>query len=200
MVQNDDFSHIYQPNADNAELRERLKDIIAEKSFCSGEGIQLVSGRTSTCYFNTKTTVLDPEGAGLVAELILDALADVDADFIGGLEMGAVPIASAVAPASLFRDQPLRAYIVRKQAKGHGTDSLVEGLQADESFAGKRVVVVEDVTTTGGSAVKAADVVQAAGGEVVHIITVIDQQEGAAEMFREKGLPFTALFGAKEFL
>lgn len=193
-------AHIYQPNEENAVVRERLRLILKEKSFRSGEAITLASGKTSTYYFNTKPTMLDPEGANLIAELMLDALETVDADFIGGLEMGAVPLASAVAPASYFRDKPLRAFIVRKEAKGHGTASLIEGLLTDEGFDGRKVIVVEDVTTTGGSAVKAAEVVQAAGGEVVHVITILDRQEGASLVFKEKNLPFTAMFGASEFI
>lgn len=193
-------SHIYQPNEENAGVRERLRLILKDKSFRTGAAITLASGKTSSYYFNTKPTMLDPEGANLIAELMLDALEGVDADFIGGLEMGAVPLASAMAPASYFRDKPLRAFIVRKEAKGHGTASLIEGLVTDETFDGRKVIVIEDVTTTGGSAVKAAEVVQAAGGEVVHVITILDRQEGASLVFKEKGLPFTAMFGASEFV
>lgn len=195
-----EMAHIYQPTEDNEDFRERLMEILREKSFRSGQEITLASGKKSTYYFNTKPTMLDPEGAGLIAELMLDALEEVDADFIGGLEMGAVPLASAIAPASFFRERTLRAFIVRKEPKGHGTASQIEGLVMDEAFDGRKVIVVEDVTTTGGSAVKASEIVRAAGGDVVQVITIVDRQEGAYKIFEEKGLPFIALFGASEFL
>lgn len=192
-------SHIYRVKPEAVEKRARLKEIIAEKTFRTGEPFTLASGQTSTFYFNTKPTMLDPEGASLIAHLMLDALEDTKADFIGGLEMGAVPIASFVAPASFARGQPLRAFIVRKNPKDHGTQSLIEGLMKEESLSGKKVIIVEDVTTTGGSAVKAAEIVQAEGAEVVQVFTIVDRQEGATGIFEEKGLSFTALFGANEF-
>lgn len=195
-----DNAHVYEPNEGNMEFRRRLMDILREKSFRTGEPITLSSGKTSTYYFNTKPTMLDPEGATLIAELMLDALEEVQADFIGGLEMGAIPIASVVAPASYFRFRPMRGFIVRKEPKGHGTNAQIEGLMQGETFNDAKVIVVEDVTTTGGSALKATDIVREAGGEVVHVITIVDRQEGASAIFKEKGIPFTALFGASEFL
>lgn len=195
-----DSAHIYQPNEENADFRERLMELLREKSFRSGETITLASGKESNYYFNTKPTMLDPEGAGLIAELMLDALEEVDAEFIGGLEMGAVPLASAIAPASFFRDRALRAFIVRKEPKGHGTASQIEGLIQGENFDGRKVIVVEDVTTTGGSAIKAAEIIREVGGDVVQVITIVDRQEGASAIFKENGLPFMALFGASEFL
>ena len=88
---------------------------------------------------------------------------------------------------------------MRKQAKEHGTQSLIEGLSKGETLAGRRVVVVEDVTTTGGSAVKAAEAIRAAGGVIVRVITVVDRQEGAAEAFAAACLPFTAILTAADF-
>jgi orotate phosphoribosyltransferase len=179
--------------------RARLADIIFARSFGRGE-IKLASGRTSDFYFNLKPTMLDPEGAALLAELTLDALADDAVDYVGGLEMGAVPIAGAIAQLSFLRGRPLPAIFVRKKPKEHGARLAVEGLAKGETLAGKRVVVVEDVTTTGGSAMKAVEAVRDAGGEVALVFTMVDREEGADEAFKAAGLPFRSLFSAAEFL
>jgi len=179
--------------------RARLADIIRKRSFGRGE-ITLASGRKSDFYFNLKPTMLDPEGAALLAELSLDALKDDNVDYIGGLEMGAVPIAGAIAQLSWLKGRPIAAFFVRKKPKEHGARLAVEGLAKGEGLAGKRIVIVEDVTTTGGSAIKAVDAVKDAGGEVVLVFTMVDRDEGATEAFAEAGIPFRALYKAGEFL
>lgn len=179
--------------------RARLADIIRVRSFGRGR-ITLASGRESDFYFNLKPTMLDPEGAALLAELTLDALKDVNADYVGGLEMGAVPIAGAIALMSWQKGEPLPAIFVRKKPKEHGARLAVEGLAKGETLQGKRVVVVEDVTTTGGSALKAVEAVREAGGEVALVLTMVDREEGAAETFAEAKLPFRSLYTASEFL
>ena len=179
--------------------RARLAKIIAKRSFGRGE-ITLASGRKSDFYFNLKPTMLDPEGAALLAELSLDALKDDKIDYIGGLEMGAVPIAGAIAQLSWLKGHPIAAFFVRKKPKEHGAWLAVEGLAKGESLAGKRIVIVEDVTTTGGSAIKAVDAVKDSGGEVVLVFTMVDRDEGATEAFAEAGIPFRALYKAGEFL
>jgi orotate phosphoribosyltransferase len=184
---------------DQTETRARLADIIFRRSFGRGE-ITLASGRKSDFYFNLKPTMLDPEGAALLAELTLDALANDNVDYVGGLEMGAVPIAGAIAQLSYLKGKPLPAIFVRKKPKEHGAKLAVEGLAKGETLAGKRVVVVEDVTTTGGSAMKAVEAVRDAGGEVALVFTMVDREEGANEAFKEAGLPFRSLFRAAEFL
>lgn len=161
--------------------------------------MKLASGKTSTFYFNMKPTMLDSEGAHLIATLILDQLDGVDIDLIGGLEMGAVPIASSVAAVAHARGRKLPAFFVRKQAKDHGTKSLIEGLGRDESMTGKKIVVVEDVTTTGGSAIKAAEAIRAAGADIVRVITIVDRLDGAAEAFAAAGLDFQPLLTLKDF-
>ncbi|MDR3469166.1 MAG: orotate phosphoribosyltransferase [Xanthobacteraceae bacterium] len=179
--------------------RARLVDIIAKRSFGRGE-VTLASGRKSDFYFNLKPTMLDPEGATLLAELTYEAVKDDGLDYIGGLEMGAVPLAGALAQLSWMKGHPIAAFFVRKKPKEHGARLSVEGLPKDESLNGKRVVIVEDVTTTGGSAIKAADAVREAGGEVVLVLTMVDREEGAVETFRDAGIPFRSLFRASEFL
>lgn len=187
------------PSRSPAADRARLIEIVKARSFQTGAEVKLASGLTSNFYFNMKPTMLDAEGGLIVANLILDQLEGVSARWIGGLEMGAVPIAAAVAAVSPTRGRPISAFFVRKQAKEHGTRSLVEGLAPGESLSGAQVVVVEDVTTTGGSALKAAEAVRAEGGKVVCVITIVDRLEGAAEAFRAAGLTFAPLLTVNDF-
>src|SRR3954470_19392099 len=179
--------------------RARLADIIRARSFGRGE-ITLASGRKSDFYFNLKPTMLDPEGAALLAELTFDALKDDNLDYVGGLEMGAVPLAGALAQLSWLKSRPIAAFFVRKKPKEHGAKLAVEGLAKGETLQGKRVVIVEDVTTTGSSAIKALDAVREAGGEVVLVFTMVDREEGATESFAQAGVTFRALYRASEFL
>jgi orotate phosphoribosyltransferase len=179
--------------------RARLVEIIRKRSFGRGE-ITLASGRKSDFYFNLKPTMLDPEGAALLAELTYEALKDDGLDYIGGLEMGAVPLAGAVAQLSWLKGHPIAAFFVRKKPKEHGAKLAVEGLARNESLQGKRVVIVEDVTTTGDSALKAVEAVRDAGGEVVLVLTMVDRQEGAVDTFAQAGLTFRWLFQASEYL
>jgi orotate phosphoribosyltransferase len=178
--------------------RARLAEIIRKRSFGRGE-ITLASGRKSDFYVNLKPTMLDPEGAALLAELTFDALKDDNLDYIGGLEMGAVPIAGSIAQISWLKGHPIAAFFVRKKPKEHGARLAVEGLAKGESLQGKRVVIVEDVTTTGGSAIKAVDAVRDAGGEIALVFTMVDREEGASENFAEVGVPFRSLYKASEF-
>ena len=144
-----------------AAKRARLIEIVKVRSFQEGPEMRLASGKLSTFYFNMKPTMLDSEGAHLIASLILDQLDGVEADLIGGLEMGAVPIAASVTAVAHARGRKLPAFFVRKQAKEHGAKKLVEGLAPGVTLAGKRIVVIEDVTTTGGSAMKAIEALKA---------------------------------------
>jgi orotate phosphoribosyltransferase len=179
--------------------RARLAEIIRKRSFGRGE-ITLASGRKSDFYFNLKPTMLDPEGAALLAELAFEALKDDRLDYIGGLEMGAVPLAGALAQLSWLKGHPIAAFFVRKKPKEHGARLAIEGLAKGEGLQGKRVVIVEDVTTTGGSALKAAEAVKEAGGDVVLVLTMVDREEGATDAFAEAGLTFRSLYKATEFL
>ena len=180
--------------------RARLLETIRRRSFGRGE-VTLASGRKSDFYFNLKPTMMDPEGATLLAELTYEALKDEGFDYIGGLEMGAVPLAGAIAQISWIKGHPIAAFFVRKKPKEHGAKLAIEGLTRDETLAGKRiVVVVEDVTTTGGSAMKAVETLREAGANVSLVFTMVDREEGAAETFAAAGLPFRALYKAREFL
>ena len=179
--------------------RRRLIEIVKARSFSTGKQMQLASGRTSSFYFNMKPTMLDPEGAALIGQLVLARLEGLGVERIGGLEMGAVPLATAVAIASHAAGKPMPAFFVRKQAKEHGTKSLVEGLAPGETLAGKRVAILEDVTTTGGSAMKAVAAVRADGASVAAVITIVDRQEGADAAFKAAGLDFRAILTLVDF-
>lgn len=179
------------PSAEEA--RSELIGIVTALSYQSGPEMKLASGQTSTIYFNMKPTMLDARGAFLIGLLVLDAIDDLQVSLVGGLEMGAVPIASAVAAVSAAKGEPVSAFFVRKQVKEHGTQSLIEGLAKDEKMEGRRVVILEDVTTTGGSAIKAAEAVRAEGAEVAAVITVLDRQEGAQMAFNKAGIHFRPL-------
>jgi orotate phosphoribosyltransferase len=114
--------------------------------------------------------------------------------------MGAVPLAGAIAQLSWLKKAPIAAFFVRKKPKEHGARLAIEGLTKTESLRGKRVVIVEDVTTTGGSAIKAVEAVRDAGAEIALVFTMVDRDEGAAAAFAEAGLTFRSLFKASEFL
>ena len=121
-------------------------------------------------------------------------------DFVGGLEMGAVPIATAAAIASHRRGRHLQAFFVRKKPKDHGAKKLVEGLPKGETLKGKNVVVLEDVTTTGGSSMQAVQALREEGANILCVLTVVDRLEGAKENFAAEGLELRALYTADEFL
>lgn len=179
--------------------RRRLLEIIRRRSFRQGGVFTLASGRTSSIYFNLKPTMLDPDGARLIGAAVAAKARALDAGYVGGLEMGAVPIVAAAAAMSAVAGDPVRAFFIRKQAKDHGTRSLLEGLAEGEDIAGARVVVVEDVTTTGGSAMKAIAAIRAAGATVADVVTVLDREEGAEEAFRAEGIALHALHRKSEF-
>jgi orotate phosphoribosyltransferase len=177
------------------DLRKRLFDLISERSFRRGR-FTLASGKESTYYFDSKPTMLHPEGAALLAELIVRELDGVEADCVGGLEMGAVPLIAPVAAKSLEKGRPLHGFFVRKAPKDHGTRQRIEGLDV----GGKTAVILEDVTTTGSSALQAVEQVRAAGGRVALVLSILDRGEGAAELYAAAGVPFRSLFRAEEFL
>ncbi len=180
--------------ASRRERRGRLRDIIHERSLLRDGDFVLASGRKSPVFFDMKMTVLDPEGAALIAEAVLDLIEDDPAELIGGLELGAVPIVAAVCVMSAGR-RPIRGFIVRKAKKGHGTDRLIDGPIRE----GARAVVVEDVTTTGGSALQAVEAARAKGCRVDKAITIVDRLEGAVENLAKHGVALESLFTMRDF-
>ena len=181
---------------------ERLRAIIREKSYRSGRIVRLTSGKTSDFYVNLKPTMMDPEGAALLAKLVLAEARVVGAELVGGLEMGAVPIVSAVAAES-YRSANgggrVGGFFVRKKPKEHGVKALIEGLEESHGLEGRRVMIVEDVTTTGGSILQAVEAARAAGAEIAGVLTIVDREEGAGEAVAGHGLELKRLFTASDF-
>jgi orotate phosphoribosyltransferase len=151
----------------------------------------LASGRRSPYYIDARKTTMSAAGLKQIGCLGLELIrrAGWRADAIGGLTLGADPVAYAVSMASIDAPPPMDAFTVRKEAKSHGTGQLIEG-----SFAsGMSVVVAEDVITTGGSAIRAIEAVAAAGGKVSGVLAVVDREEGGREAIERLGYPVQAL-------
>jgi orotate phosphoribosyltransferase len=179
------------------DARARALEIIKERSYREGDFV-LASGKRSKFYLDLKRTMFDPEGASLLAELIIDHISDsgVKVDLVGGLAMGAVPLVSTVAMLSLNKGKRLPGFVVRKETKDHGTQGLLESA---EGPAGKNVVILDDVTTTGESAMLAVEAARKAGANVVLVLAVVDREEGAAALYKAEGIPFQSVFRLKEF-
>ena len=179
--------------------REALRALLATRTFKRGDFL-LVSGKRSRIYFNMKATMMTPEGAAQCARGLLSVLDGLQADYVAGLEMGAVPLLGGIAAASWDAGRPIGAVFVRKAAKAHGTSLMVEGLDdaGGETLEGKRVVLIDDVATSGGSILKAADQIEAAGGVMKDAIVILDREQGAIEMLGERGITLHALFTATD--
>ena len=162
---------------DEKALKEELLKLIKEKAVVRGER-KLASGKTSQYYIDGKQVTLDPQGIFAAAKLILHMVQATGADAVGGPTIGADPIAASVALLSSHSGKPIKAFIVRKEAKGHGMQKMIEGPAIDE---GDKVVMVEDVITTGGSVLKAIQAAEELGAKVVKVICLVDRNEGAAE-------------------
>ncbi|HUO50969.1 MAG TPA: orotate phosphoribosyltransferase [Gemmatimonadaceae bacterium] len=175
---------------------DRLVALLAERSTRRGKFV-LASGRESSIYVDCRLTTMSPEGLALIGPLGLEAMRrrGWPADAVGGLTLGADPVAYAIAYASAG-PSPVRAFTVRKEAKQHGTGKLIEG----PFQSGDRVVVVEDVITTGGSALKAIEAVRAAGGRVLGILAVVDREEGGRQALESQGLAVEALATLSEIV
>jgi orotate phosphoribosyltransferase len=181
--------------------RQRLIGIIRARSLARATRVKLTSGAESSFYFDMKPTMFDPEGAALVAHLMLEELRRDGAEVVGGLEMGAVPIVACIVQLSfLTSDLPgVQGFFVRKAAKAHGTRKLIEGVAEGTSLAGRRAVIVEDVTTTGTSALTAVAAAREAGLEVGTVVTIVDRLEGAEANFSRHQLELRALTTARDF-
>lgn len=186
--------------ADRLAMRKSLFDLIKARSFARVSNIKLASGNESTFYFNMKPTMLHPEGAALLPELILDNLNDVAVDYAGGMAVGAVPLLGPLSALSYRRGTPIPGFFVRRAVKDHGTQQSIEGLDSPTALQNKRVVILEDVTTTGGSAMIAVEAARAAGATVTLVLSIVDREEGAVEFFAAQKIEFRAIFRASEFL
>lgn len=177
---------------DKKAQRDRLISLIRTQSYREGD-FTLASGKKSGFYIDMKATTLHPEGASLIGALAVDCLEreGVAVEGVGGLTLGADPIATAVSIVAWTRGKAWPAYIVRKEPKDHGTARYIEGIE--NLRPGARVVVLEDVVTTGGSSVKAIERLREAGFNPVAVLTVVDREQGGAEAFEKLGLKLLRL-------
>ena len=185
-------------NASCQDLRSSLLELIVKYAYREGDFV-LSSGANSSYYINCKEVTLRAEGALMIGRLILETLPP-QTDAIAGLTLGADPIVSAVSIVSAIYDCAIPGLIIRKQAKGHGTQSYIEGPKLDK---GSNIVVLEDVVTTGKSALQAVARLQDVGYQVKQIISLVDRNQGGRELYQAKGLGFQSLFtieGLQEYV
>ena len=176
--------------------RQALADLIRQKALKFGNFI-LASGKKATYYLDCKQVTLDPRGAQLVGEGILDLLAASGPlpKAVGGMAIGADPITAAVVTMSAVRGTPISGFMIRKDPKGHGTNQYVEG----PVQPGDEVVIVEDVVTTGGSSLAAIERAEGFGLKVTRVIGIIDRMEGGAQAFAQRGYPLASLLTICDF-
>ena len=177
--------------------RDELIAIVRARSFRTGD-FTLSSGKRSGLYFNMKPTMMDPRGAELAARALLAVARDRGAEYVSGLEMGAVPVIGSMAAISSADGAPIRTTFVRKAVKAHGSMDRIEGLGPDESLAGRRVLVIDDVATTGASTLVAIEAIRAAGGVVDSAAALVDREEGGAELLAAHGVRLFPVLRASE--
>lgn len=177
--------------------RGTLVRLLAQRSVRRGR-FTLASGRESSHYVDARLTTMSPEGLAVIGPLALAAIREEGwaVDAVGGLTLGADPIAYAAAIASVSAPPLVRAFTVRKEAKQHGTGRLIEGPMRE----GDRVVVIEDVITTGGSALRAAEAVQRAGASISGILALVDREEGGRAALEAQGFRVICLATLTELL
>ncbi len=170
-----------------ADARTQLRDEILNKAVVHGKVI-LSSGKEADYYVDLRRVTLDSTAAPLVGEVMLDLCADLEFDAVGGLTLGADPVATAMLHAAAKRGRRLDAFVVRKAEKAHGLQRRIEG----PDVAGRRVLAVEDTSTTGGSVMTAVEALREAGAEVVGVAVIVDR--GAGTMIEEHGLGYRAAY------
>ncbi|WP_394553433.1 orotate phosphoribosyltransferase [Agromyces sp. MMS24-JH15] len=181
-----------QPDA--AEIRRRLIDHISADAVFHGD-FTLTSGKKATYYVDLRKVSLDHRVAPLIGQVMLDLIADLDGvHAVGGMTMGADPIATAILHQGAARGLAYDAFVVRKEPKDHGRGKQVEG----PDVSGRKVVVLEDTSTTGGSPLKAIAALRAAGAEVVAVAVVVDRDTGAREVIEAEGVPYLYAIGLED--
>lgn len=173
--------------------KQALIDAVKDLAVVHGR-ITLASGKEADYYVDMRRVTLDGAAAPLVGRVMNELVADLDFDAVGGLTLGADPVATAMLHARAAAGGRLDAFVVRKAAKAHGLQRQIEGTDV----AGRRVLVVEDTSTTGGSALTAVEAVLQAGGDVVAVAVVVDRATGAAEKVAEAGLEYRFALGLED--
>src|SRR5262245_9714477 len=174
------------------EARTRLKQLYLERAISFGT-FTLASCKTSGYYINSKKVLFHGEAIALLGELLYQATSDLALQAIGGLEVGAIPMAAAAAMRYHQHGRPMEGFFVRKEAKGHGSKQRIEG----EVKSGDRVAVIDDVLTTGGSVVQAIAEVEKLGAKVERVVCIVDRLQGAREALSE--YDFRPLFTIRDF-
>ncbi|GAA2004277.1 orotate phosphoribosyltransferase [Brevibacterium samyangense] len=180
-----------------SDSRTQLLELIDELAVTRGK-FTLSSGLEANYYLDLRLVTLDRRSAPLVGDVMLDLferegyLGEIDA--VGGLTMGADPVGTAVMHRSVVRGTPLDSFVVRKEAKKHGMGKRVEG----PDVKGKKVIAVEDTSTTGGSVLTAVEALREAGAEVVAVAVVMDRNTGAKERVEAEGLPYLVALNTKD--
>ena len=187
------ISSLDSTTADLITIRQQLLDLLCRLAYREGNFV-LSSGQSSSYYINGKYVTLHPLGALIIGRLILSMLPE-DTQGVAGLTLGADPIVSAVSVVSAYENRPIPALIIRKQAKGHGTMSYIEGPILE---ANAKVVVLEDVVTTGASAMLAVNRLREAGYQVNQIFSLVDRQQGGREFYQKEGIQFESIFTISE--
>jgi orotate phosphoribosyltransferase len=175
--------------------REQLRDLVRELAVVHGR-VTLASGKEADYYVDLRRVTLHHRAAPLIGHVLLDVLEEhglgtADVDAVGGLTLGADPVATALLHAAAARGQDLDAFVVRKEGKAHGMQRRIEG----PDVAGRRVVAVEDTSTTGGSVLTAVEALREAGADVVGVAVVVDRGTGARERIEAEGLPYVSVLG-----
>ena len=176
----------------------RLVELVRELAFIDGgtdDAFTLASGRQSRWFFDTKPVMMHPESTHLLGQLFNMRMDALGADFVGGLELGAVPLTS-IAIATSSTDSPRRGFMVRKESKGRGgrKTNNPPGIEGSSLEAGGDIIIVEDVTTTGGSAIRAVERIHNdTSCQVVAVISIVDRQEGAKKAFEDAGIHFESI-------
>ena len=183
----------YTASADLSNVKQQLLDLICTDAYKEGDFI-LSSGKQSTYYINGKLVTLHPQGGQMVGRVMLDYINNSVVG-VGGLTLGADPIVTAVSVVAAYEGRSITPLIVRKEAKGHGTQAYIEGpvLPAESN-----VVILEDVVTTGQSAMKAITRLRAAGYAVNQVISLVDRQQGGAEYYTQENIDFKAVYTISE--
>ena len=175
------------------DARAALLARIVDTAIVHGE-VTLSSGATADYYVDLRRITLDGHAAPLVGEVMLDLVAGLDFDAVGGLTLGADPVAAAMLHAAHARGRQLDAFVVRKEGKAHGLQRRIEG----PDVAGRRVLAIEDTSTTGGSVLTAVQALREAGAEVVGVAVIVDRDTGSAQAIAEQGLDYRYAFGKAE--
>jgi len=186
-------THTLVVQSDLPTLKQYLLDLFCQVAYKEGE-FTLSSGQRSSYYINGKQVTLHPQGGVAVGRIVLSLLPS-ETQAVAGLTLGADPMVTATSVVAAYAGRSLTPLIIRKEAKGHGTQAYIEGptLPANSS-----VIVLEDVVTTGQSALKAVDRLRQAGYRVNQILALVDREQGGAQLYAEQGLTFQSVFSIRE--